>query len=103
MNLKYKVKQKKDFFFNPTEITIYVGARQFVKDASGNDCEIVNIQSDLVEYTQKGKITETQNHQLPITVLSAFNGFDVTTMQPTVNMSVIKSILESFNLDLDEN
>lgn len=113
MNLKYKVSPTKEvtanglsvkgFSFSPTEITLYIGSKQTIKDSEGNDIEVVNIQTDLVQYISKGTITETQNHQLPISVLAAFNGFDVTTMQPTVDLAAVNAILMYFNLELDES
>jgi len=103
MKLQYKVSPLKDFIFKPTEITLYVGAKEFVKDKDGKDVEVVNIQTDLVQTISNGTITETQNHKLPIAVLAAFNGFDITTMQPTVDLAAVNAILMSFNLELDES
>ena len=103
MQLKYKVNPIKDFIFKPTEITLYIGNKETIKDDEDNDIEVVNIQSDLVQYTSKGKTTETQNHKLPVSILSAFNGFDFETMQPTVDLAAVNAILMSFNLELDES
>lgn len=113
MQLKYKVNplkeveangvSKKGFAFSPSQITLYIGGKETVKDENGDDIEVINVQTDLVQFISKGTITETQNNKFPIAVLAAFNGFDIETMQPTVDLAAVNAILMSFNLELDES
>lgn len=96
MNFEFNVKTTQDRVFKPTKIIIYIGSKETV-----NNVEYIKVGTDLIETTAKGYIKEYSENLMPVSILSAIDGFDTSTMKPTINETAVNQILAGFGLELD--
>lgn len=105
MNFQYKVKKTNEVDSPIYDLTIYVGAN-FIKTEIVNEVEVstninmVKIATDLVLTTENGYLKKYSEYDFPATILEAINGFDTTTMLPTVSTVALNQILQTFDLVL---
>lgn len=89
MNITLNVSATAEREFNPTLLKIMIGEKTATH---------VQVTTKLTEITEKGDITETSVNMFPLSVLGIFNGFDTTTLQPTINVSAMNTLLADYNL-----
>jgi len=89
MNITINVEATEPRGFNPTILKIMIGEKTATE---------VEVTTKLTEITAKGDITETSVNKFPLAVLGIFNGFDTTTLQPTINVSAMNTLLATYNL-----
>lgn len=103
MNFQYKVKKTNEVDSTIYDLTIYVGAK-FVNieivDEVEVSTEMVKVATDLVLTTENGYLKKYSEYDFPATILEAINGFDTTTMLPTVSTVALNQILQTFDLVL---
>ena len=100
MNFQYKVKKTNEVDSPIYDLTIYVGAK-FVKiDELEVETDMVKVATDLVLTTENGYLKKYSEYDFPATILEAINGFDTTTMLPTVSTVALNQILQTFDLVL---
>lgn len=84
------------FAFIPEIIDISIGEKQTLEDG----IEVLSVTSTLRQNIEGGYTVQVREQKLPVTILSAINGFDVQAMQPTVNPAALNQILSPFNLEV---
>jgi len=98
MNLIFNVKATTPRSFEPTELTIYLGAIIDVDGVPHRD-----VVTELKEIFNKGWAVQHKEHVFPLSVLTPLiQNIDTATLQPIINMVALAALLQSFGLKLSE-
>jgi len=98
MNLVFNVQATIPRSFEPSELTIYLGA---IIDVDGVPHR--EVATELKETFEKGWAKQYKDHVFPLSVLKPLvESIDKETMQPIINMVALAALLQSFGLKLSE-
>ena len=97
MNFSFQVEANQDFIFKPTQLDIYIGAKETIEGGA----EIVNVQTVLTQIQPGKKTVETADHQFPVAMLQpAILSYSIGDSKPKIDPVKLGQLLAPFNLRL---
>lgn len=93
MNFKFDIETTKNILFKPSTIELFILDKETIDNQ-----EIVNIQTILTQKLPTGQVIESTIRKFPIAILNIINGFDIESLNPTVDLEQLNTILSNFDL-----
>lgn len=101
MNFKLNVEtiNKDGFQFKPTTADVYVTPAY----ENENQQKVFDVQVDLTQEIEGGKIIQSRKHTLGAELLSSSNiEFDYGSLSPKINAEAVASIFQQFGLNITQ-